>query len=80
MRVQQDCEIDQDADSDQVDELLAMCVKQALPHSDGEGDSAATSWVTAMYIKRQKLYLIQTQMIASNDVVVAYVILNWLIL
>jgi hypothetical protein len=36
----QDCDIDLEADSDHVDELLAMCVKQALPHSDGEGDSS----------------------------------------
>ena len=40
----QDCDIDEENDTDHIDELLELCVKQALQPSDSEGDvSAPTS-------------------------------------
>jgi len=40
----QDCDIDEENDTDRIDELLELCVRQALQPSDSEGDvSASTS-------------------------------------
>jgi len=40
----QDCDIDEENDTDRIDELLELCVKQALHPSDSEGDvSTATT-------------------------------------
>jgi len=38
-----DCDIDEETDTDRVDELLEICVKQALPPTEGEGDASAAS-------------------------------------
>ena len=39
----QDCDIDEDNDTDRIDEMLEMCVKQALQPSDTEGDASAAA-------------------------------------
>ena len=37
----QDCDIDEENDTDRIDELLELCVKQALQPSDSEADVSA---------------------------------------
>jgi hypothetical protein len=41
--INDDCDIDQETDTDRVDELLELCVRQALPPNDGEGDALSAA-------------------------------------